>query len=735
MAHAIKWLSNKAAGLLLLSNGYQIRQPACYYQMAPITYDVFSGEIMAVLTIVGVSLISYLFSALEEWSKTHAHSHHTYILFRASRELALLGLVSLILFALEQSNAIRNQTAENRLAYLHIAIFGIVLTFLCYTGVLLLSSHAISAEWQRLERYHSFDTYKALKLCLHEDQALLQLPKEMISTTLSHLPEPPPIRSLLMAFCKHPVTTVRYYRRLHVARFLEQRQRFLLCHAESLPPHFSFAAYLTVCLHHVYVRLVSIPDGLWLALAAAITTDLYLRIVWGWYAHAVSVVVLVVGLSIGIVLLAAADVWKMQVINWEILHSEYARMSVPLGGGHDSWNDVARSMTTLRGMRGLSGGTETQATAAAAVAAAAAAILPAIVVGAGPASLADVSPDSTVHKWATLKSTQGGGGPASVLRLPPTVAEVGVDFDIIRGVSLDARVMAEAQIHQQQLQQQLSQHTLRSIHSVHSTHGAASLRVGLPSIKEVASPVATPAMVVVEVPPSHPLPSHSAVDAAAGHEADTPATGELEEGGKSTTTRGALAGSPLQPPSRPGLPAAWMLPSRRQLRRPSQSSSGPAVVREEVRPRSLAESAPAAVPTPPPPHAPARSLNATRSSSNVLGSGRGSSSGDGDHSRVPSSAFDLSPVTVSPPSTANEGGGSSSRQQHVARHGALSPTGYATLHWRHVEQQRRLFWCGRPILVLRALQGERRVLMGGRAEGIVFRRAGVAQTISMYYTV
>ena len=699
--------------------------------MAAISFDLYAAEIMAILLIFSVAVLSVGFTLLEKWATGHEHSHFLYILLRASRELALLGLVSLLLFVIEQADAIKNHVAEGRLQFLHIGLFGIASTFLLYVTFLLLSSNFIIHEWQQLERYHDFSRYKELKLQLHQQQLLLCLPTDVVASTVTHLPEPPALRPLLHAFFRHPSATLNYYRNLHTLRFLEQRQRFLLCHANSIPRDFSFAAYLEVCLHHVYAKLVSIPDALWAALAVLITLDLYIRIIWDWYRNEVKSYIVVAALSFLIIIVAAADVWHIQNVNWAILHSEYARMQVPLNSimAHSDWEALMREVSLTRGqaapptwVSSLDAplDADTEAVRSSSVAANGRPIV------------------SAPRALLPVESSIGAAGPALTV----------TDFDIVRGVSLDPRILAPPQPRRRS-----AAPTLRVLQSESG---------GVPAVERMTDVVlALPTGAEKgEEPSSMALRFTAAVAGSGGGSREHRPRLPSDWLSKSRTAMQAQK-QPQQPLGQPEIPQQPqqqqqslqpIQEDRNQLQQQQQHFDGlPArgigyistIHSTGSKSASPVASTPSPVlPTPPP-------VDAVQSSPLHSASDHRAVVLSSPLHSAPPPSIRASTTTATTTQLQKEAG--QMQQQREAKQGAAGvcavtvPSGvlgsnmptpewmgaaasapsapsvaastattpyspyspsssYAQLHFRHVERQRKLFWCAMPVLVLRAIQ-------------------------------
>lgn len=337
---------------------------------------MYIGLVISILVLAGVTALSWCLGLLDAWASQHRHVGE--LLRRTYRELTILGLVALVLFIIEQADAITSDVARLELEYIHIALFAIVATFVIYVSMMLVLSRRIGHRWRALEEeYLDFALYKQLKTDLAADQQALGITLEdtrqdaavasglqqkrqrahLRRTTLQSMRDlandaSQSVRmvagsTFLRAFCRSPARAVRYYRRVGVARFLEQRQRFLVRHADLLPPGFSFASYLTLCKQHVFIRLVDLGAITWLTLAWVLCTDLYLRSVWPWYRDTFTAVPVIVAISIFTCLLAGALLAKMRLVHWQILHSEFARIQVRRATveAAETWDHIAQSLS------------------------------------------------------------------------------------------------------------------------------------------------------------------------------------------------------------------------------------------------------------------------------------------------------------------------------------------------------------------------------------------------------
>jgi hypothetical protein len=109
-----------------------------------VPFATYTGEIIAVLVIFAVTAASFALERLEGWARRHRHVHE--LLTRSYRELTLLGIISLVLFIIQEAGALRNSGALTRLQYLHVAVFAVVITFVLYVVLLLLSSRRAPAS-------------------------------------------------------------------------------------------------------------------------------------------------------------------------------------------------------------------------------------------------------------------------------------------------------------------------------------------------------------------------------------------------------------------------------------------------------------------------------------------------------------------------------------------------------------------------------------------------------------
>ena len=319
-----------------------------------IPYPVYIGLIIAVLVLAGVTFLSWVVELVDSWALHHRHIAE--ILQRSYRELALLGLIALVLFIVEQAHAIANETALLELEYIHIGIFSVVAVYLVYTAVNLFLSRRISERWRAIESTYvnQFFKYKELKQQLVDDQRVLRL----------SIPEPldpfapangnntiqrdrKAAAGLLRALCHHPARTIEYYRRVGLARYLEQRQRFLVRHSDMLPPDFKFSSYLTLCKQHCFIRLVDIRPSLWITLAWLLILDLYLRSIWPWYRATFKATPIIVAISIFTVTLSLTVWLKMKHVHWSLMHSEFARIQVRQEAvqAAETWEDIGQSLS------------------------------------------------------------------------------------------------------------------------------------------------------------------------------------------------------------------------------------------------------------------------------------------------------------------------------------------------------------------------------------------------------
>ena len=344
-----------------------------------LSFPVWSGLLVAVIVLAVVAALSKALELLDRWGAAHRHAGE--VLRRAFRELTLLGIVSLLLFIVEESHVINSDVVNDELALEHVALFCLAAVFIVYVAVMLALSRRIGRHWRRLEeRYRSFALYKQLKADLAGDLATLGLSQREARLELdmsserrlwrARPPRPPARQSTLQslrslahdaastiraatcgtfarAVCTHPRVALRYYRNISVARFLEQRQRFLVRHMDILAADFSFASYLTLCKQHVFIKLVDIHVLQWCGLAYVLILDLYLRSVWPWYRSHVTATPVVVAICIFTLVLAVIIIAKMRYVHLRMLHSEFSRLQVRASTlrGAQSWNHIAAALS------------------------------------------------------------------------------------------------------------------------------------------------------------------------------------------------------------------------------------------------------------------------------------------------------------------------------------------------------------------------------------------------------
>ena len=119
-------------------------------------FDVWSGLLVATCVLAVVAALSKALELADGWGARHRHAGA--VLQRALRELTLLGVVSLLLFVIEEAHAIKSAATNAQLARVHVALFVLALVFIAYTVVMLALSRRIGHTWRGLEeRYRSFN--------------------------------------------------------------------------------------------------------------------------------------------------------------------------------------------------------------------------------------------------------------------------------------------------------------------------------------------------------------------------------------------------------------------------------------------------------------------------------------------------------------------------------------------------------------------------------------------------
>lgn len=288
---------------------------------------VFIGETVAVSVIFGLIVVSWLISYLDEYGRKHKHTGE--VINRAYRETMLLGLVAFVLFIVEQAagSGAGAQEVLHETELIHVALWSIVIVYILWIVLLLYQSRRIGDRWRLIETAATdFAEYRTLRLRLVELGEIVKIRPDEPAVLL----RPEAVKSsgrILRQLCRHPAVGLEYYRTLHKTRYLEQRYRFI--RRNHLPSDFAFSTYLVECKQHVFLKLVEIPVGLWALIAFLISFDVYLRSQWPWYRSAFDSSEAIVALCIAAVLLSVAVWTKMRTIHWRMFHSEFAALQVP----------------------------------------------------------------------------------------------------------------------------------------------------------------------------------------------------------------------------------------------------------------------------------------------------------------------------------------------------------------------------------------------------------------------
>jgi hypothetical protein len=262
-------------------------------------------------TIGMVLVIQTAFRGLENSVKRKKHSRE--IMNSMFKELAILGLVAFILFAIDGSGLFDiDANSSHFFEIIHMGLFLVSVLYAVFIGAVVLLSKQVGRQWQIYEDLE-FRRYRDLKR-----QYLLL--SEKLGADVNDVPALS--KHVLMAI-RHPRLWNRWRELAQHVSFHELRTHFIV--SNHIPENFHFVTYLKKCKQHVTLDLVEIGEGAWATLAVAISIDLYIKSLSN-ANNDINILTLCVVMSLWVIFSSLLVYYKVANIFNALVHSEFIKL-------------------------------------------------------------------------------------------------------------------------------------------------------------------------------------------------------------------------------------------------------------------------------------------------------------------------------------------------------------------------------------------------------------------------
>ena len=190
------------------------------------------------------------------------------MLNRVYKELAILGLVALTLFLVEQNHLFAYDEADKHMfEILHMTLFYTCALYLVSCATLCVVAIGISKRWELYEA-EVIEPHKATK----EEKSAIQEQKFALRAKFVSIQ-----RKHRGGGWFNPRTFLAYFRALEEARFVDLRSEFIRKHSPLLDATFSMSLYLRRCLNNLMLELVDIHYTLWAIIGICSFLDMLQR--------------------------------------------------------------------------------------------------------------------------------------------------------------------------------------------------------------------------------------------------------------------------------------------------------------------------------------------------------------------------------------------------------------------------------------------------------------------------